>query len=47
MRARVVRIQEPSWLEIPGVGVEFLDLDDEAEEAIGAAIELHDGTRGD
>ena len=39
VRARVVRVQEPSWLEIAGVGVAFLDLDDEAEAAIEAAIE--------
>jgi CheY-like chemotaxis protein len=39
VRARVVRVQEPSWLEIGGVGVEFLDLDDEAEAAIQSAIE--------
>ena len=29
LRARVVRVQEPSWLEVGGVGVEFIDPDPE------------------
>lgn len=37
--ARVVRIQEPSWMDVGGVGVEFVAIDAEAEEAIRGAIE--------
>lgn len=39
VRARVVRVQEPSWMDIGGVGVTFVDPDDEALEAIRAGIE--------
>lgn len=39
LRARVVRVQEPSWLEVGGVGVEFIDPDPEAEAAIASAMQ--------
>jgi len=40
LRARVARIQEPSWMEVGGVGVEFLNVDDDAEELIRRALEV-------
>jgi len=39
LRARVVRVQEPSWLDIGGIGVEFIDPDPETQDAIGSATE--------
>ena len=39
VRAGVVRVQEPSWIDVPGVGVEFASLSDAAESAIRAAID--------
>ncbi len=39
VRARVVRVQEPSWIDVPGVGVEFSEVSDDAENAIRAAID--------
>jgi CheY-like chemotaxis protein len=39
LRARVVRVQEPSWLEVGGIGVEFIDADPQAEAVIANAIE--------
>jgi CheY-like chemotaxis protein len=38
VRARVVRVQEPSWLNIAGVGVAFVEPSEEAEALIAAAI---------
>lgn len=38
VRARVVRVQEPSWLNVGGVGISFIDVADEARAAIDAAI---------
>lgn len=39
VRARVMRMQEPSWLDLGGVGVEFVECSPEAVEAIENAIE--------
>jgi CheY-like chemotaxis protein len=38
-RARVARIQEPTWMDVGGVGVEFLEISQQTEDAIRAAIE--------
>ncbi len=40
VRARVVRIQEPSWMEVGGIGVTFVDLDEQAEQVIRRALEF-------
>jgi CheY-like chemotaxis protein len=37
--ARVVRIQQPSWLEVGGVGVRFVDPDEALRELIAWAIQ--------
>jgi len=39
VRARVARVQEPSWLEIGGAGVEFLAPSEETRSAIRRAVE--------
>ena len=37
-KARVVRVQEPGWLNVPGVGVEFLEISDEIATAIESEL---------
>ena len=39
VRARVVRVQEPSWMEIGGVGVAFQDPGDDLGELIRQVAE--------
>jgi CheY-like chemotaxis protein len=39
VRARVVRVQEPNWMDVGGVGVEFVDLGGAAEAELLEAIE--------
>jgi CheY-like chemotaxis protein len=39
VRARVARVQEPNWMNIGGVGIEFVDLDGAAEAELLEAIE--------
>jgi CheY-like chemotaxis protein len=39
VRARIVRVQEPSWLDLAGVGVEFLNPGVESQTVIQAAID--------
>jgi CheY-like chemotaxis protein/HPt (histidine-containing phosphotransfer) domain-containing protein len=38
VRARVVRVQEPSWLNVGGIGIDFIEVGDEARVALDAAI---------
>lgn len=38
VQARVVRIQEPSWFDVGGVGVTFVKPSDEAEELIAGVL---------
>jgi len=40
VRARVVRVQEPSWMNVGGAGIEFIGISREAEDAILAVIEF-------
>lgn len=42
VRARVVHVQEPSWLDIGGVGVEFVELDAVARALVAEVIEAAD-----
>jgi CheY-like chemotaxis protein len=39
VRARVVRVQQPSWLDIGGVGIEFVGLDAATEALLREALE--------
>jgi len=39
VRARVVRVQEPSWMDVGGVGVTFIDPSAESRAVIDAAIQ--------
>lgn len=38
VRARVVRVQEPSWTDVGGIGVTFLEISDEAREVVSRTI---------
>jgi CheY-like chemotaxis protein len=38
LRARVARTQEPSWMDVAGVGVEFIGLDDELRAELERAV---------
>ena len=38
VRAEVVRVQEPSWMHVGGVGVRFLDLDAQSHKLLGAFV---------
>jgi hypothetical protein len=37
-RVRVVRVQEPSWMDVAGVGVSFVDPDDDLRDLVAHAI---------
>ena len=39
VRARVARVQEPSWMDVAGVAVEFADLCDATEAELVEAIQ--------
>lgn len=41
VQARVIRLQEPSWDHVAGVGVAFLEYEDGAEDQIKAYISKH------
>jgi CheY-like chemotaxis protein len=38
VRAEVVRVQEPSWMHVGGVGVRFLDLDSDSSKLLSAFV---------
>jgi CheY-like chemotaxis protein len=42
VRARVVRVQDPSWLDIAGVGVRFIELGEDADAVLRRTLALSD-----
>lgn len=40
VRAQVVRVQDPSWLNIGGVGVRFIEIDDDADAVLTRTLSL-------
>ena len=42
VRARVVRVQEPSWLDVAGVGVQFVEMGEGAEAVLRRTLALSD-----